>query len=308
MFKNSFGEFRCGWAIAIGLITIVASQFVADIITRMFYTLSTSGGLSNLGALPPGMSLTDTFAILNMMISSVINIIFVILLFRLLYKKPMVQLGFGMNRAALKFFSGLLQGACYMAIVFILLFALGGLTVVSISPERILSASIVLGLIDFLIAALSEEVLCRGFMMTASKSTRSKAFIIIVPALVFSLLHVLNPGFTVLPMINIFLAGVLFAVLFVRSGSLWMPFGFHFAWNFFQGNIFGISVSGNEVKSMIEISYTDLTLLNGGTFGAEGGLAVTILLAVGIVLTWKFMKPAKDAQWSMEGTLSERAS
>jgi membrane protease YdiL (CAAX protease family) len=300
MFRNSFGELRCGWVIAFGAIAMTVAQVVAGTIAVIFYVINTPGGLSGIDASSFEVSLTGTFGHMALMLSSILTIIFVILLFKLLYKKPIVQMGFGMNRAAIKFLSGLLQGACYMIIVFVTLLALGGLTIVSVSPTRFFSADIALWFVVFLVAALSEEVLCRGFMMTASKSTRFNAFIIIAPALFFSLAHITNPGFTALPMLSIFLAGVLFAVLFVRSGSLWMPFGFHFAWNFFEGNIFGISVSGNEVESMIEISYTDSTLLNGGTFGAEGGLVVIALLAVGIVLTWRFMKPAKDAQWSME--------
>lgn len=284
MFKNSFGELRCGWAIALCIAVLTAAQFAASAIIGAMYALS----------------LTDLLMQLTYIVGSALIITCVIILFKLLYKKPLAHMGFGMKRAAVKFFSGLLQGACYMAVVFVLLFAFGGLTIVSVSPARLLSADVVLWFFAFLVAALEEEVVCRGFMMTASKSTRSKAFIIFAPAIIFSLMHIMNSGFTVLPMLSIVLAGVLLAVIFVRSGSLWMPFGFHFAWNFFQGNVFGISVSGFEVESMIKISYTDFTLLNGGTFGAEGGLAAIGILALGIVLTWKFMKPAKDAQWSME--------
>ena len=57
-------------------------------------------------------------------------------------------------------------------------------------------------------------------------------------------------------------------------------------WNFVQGNIFGIPVSGMKIKaSVLSFSQQGNYLINGGDFGLEGGLAVTLVLVVSIALT-----------------------
>ena len=70
---------------------------------------------------------------------------------------------------------------------------------------------------------------------------------------------------------------------------------FHSTWNFVQGNFFGIQVSGLKVGSSVLTSELTETgrLVNGGGFGLEGGLAVTLVLAIGIAVLY-FMKPTKE--------------
>lgn len=56
-------------------------------------------------------------------------------------------------------------------------------------------------------------------------------------------------------------------------------------WNFAQGNIFGISVSGMDMMGSV-FSFAPTNegeLINGGTFGLEGGLAVTIVLILATI-------------------------
>ena len=92
--------------------------------------------------------------------------------------------------------------------------------------------------------------------------------------------------------INLFLCGLLFGLLFVESGSIWMVAALHSGWNFLQGNIFGISVSGTaKSSSVFDSSFADgWSFMNGGDFGLEGGLAVTIVLAVGIYVAYRRME------------------
>ncbi len=56
-------------------------------------------------------------------------------------------------------------------------------------------------------------------------------------------------------------------------------------WNFAQGNIFGVSVSGMDIMASV-FSFAPTNegeLINGGTFGLEGGLAVTIVLILATI-------------------------
>jgi hypothetical protein len=91
------------------------------------------------------------------------------------------------------------------------------------------------------------------------------------------------------------LYGIFAALYFIRRGSIWGVAAFHSIWNFVQGNFFGIQVSGLKVGSSVLTSELTETgrLVNGGGFGLEGGLAVTLVLAIGIAVLY-FMKPKKE--------------
>lgn len=56
-------------------------------------------------------------------------------------------------------------------------------------------------------------------------------------------------------------------------------------WNFAQGNIFGVSVSGMDIMASVFsfVPTNEGELINGGTFGLEGGLAVTIVLILATI-------------------------
>jgi membrane protease YdiL (CAAX protease family) len=111
-----------------------------------------------------------------------------------------------------------------------------------------------------------------------------------INALLFSLLHVGNPGVTVIALINIFLFGVFASLLTLRRGSVWLVCAIHSLWNFSQGNLFGIPVSGlGGLPSPLTAEVAEggwQTLINGGAFGLEGGLAVTVVLAAACVTVW----------------------
>lgn len=60
---------------------------------------------------------------------------------------------------------------------------------------------------------------------------------------------------------------------------------FHSAWNFVQGNILGISVSGGAgSESVFGIGLTGADWLSGGGFGAEGSIFTTAVLAISVLL------------------------
>ena len=66
-----------------------------------------------------------------------------------------------------------------------------------------------------------------------------------------------------------------------------MTCAMHTAWNLSQGNIFGLDVSGNVAHAaLIRTSHTAgaKDLITGGAFGPEGGLAVTFVTTVCMVI------------------------
>ena len=109
---------------------------------------------------------------------------------------------------------------------------------------------------------------------------------IIVSSVAFGALHLGNAGIAPLAFINLILFGIFAGVYFIRRGNIWGIAAVHSIWNFAQGNIFGVLVSGNDFGTTIFTSTINenLTILNGGDFGLEGGILTTIVMVAGIVI------------------------
>lgn len=150
----------------------------------------------------------------------------------------------------------------------------------------------------FLVQGMSEEVLLRSFLLVSLSRRYRLLWCILLNSFLFALLHIMNPGITPLALLNLFLAGVLFSVYFLKRGSIWGVAAMHSAWNFVQGNLFGIEVSGmNMGSTLLETTMdAEFAWLNGGSFGLEGGIAVTIVQLVCIVLF--LLMPAKRSELS----------
>jgi hypothetical protein len=119
-----------------------------------------------------------------------------------------------------------------------------------------------------------------------------------ISALIFGLLHLANPNATLWGGIAIAIeAGVMLAAAYMYTRRLWLPIGIHFAWNFTQGAIFGVAVSGNEAKGLLQSTLSGPSLLSGGDFGAEASIfAVLICLAAGIYFLQKSSQQGKFIQ------------
>ena len=76
------------------------------------------------------------------------------------------------------------------------------------------------------------------------------------------------------------------------TDNIWGVCGIHSMWNFSQGNIYGISVSGTGTgESIIKADMNkNLWFINGGDFGIEGGLVTTVVLLAGIAAVLLYHK------------------
>jgi len=124
----------------------------------------------------------------------------------------------------------------------------------------------------------------RGYMMTRTKKLfgegrASSVIAITISSLLFSVFHSFNGGFSLTAFVNIFLLAVLFALIYEKTGSIVLTCGAHTMWNLFQGNIYGLSVSGNaSAASLIATDYT------GSAFGPEGTTEATLIIAAALIL------------------------
>jgi membrane protease YdiL (CAAX protease family) len=135
------------------------------------------------------------------------------------------------------------------------------------------------------IAAYAEEIITRGILFRITEEGLGTWFALVISSAFFGLAHAANPGATALSSVAIALeAGLLLGAAFMLTRRLWLPIGLHFAWDFTQGGIFGVAVSGVEQPGLLRSRLAGPAALTGGAFGPEASVvAVIVCLAAGIV-------------------------
>ncbi|HMH31955.1 MAG TPA: CPBP family intramembrane glutamic endopeptidase, partial [Puia sp.] len=123
-----------------------------------------------------------------------------------------------------------------------------------------------------MMVAIGEEVVFRGYILNNLMESFGKWIALIVSAVLFTLFHMANPGINLIPLLNIFLAGILLGINYIYTKNLWFSILFHLSWNFFQGPLFGYKVSGVNLPSLLQTELSGDPLLTGAGFGFEGSV------------------------------------
>jgi uncharacterized protein len=190
---------------------------------------------------------------------------------------------------------GLLLGAALFSTTIGILWLLGYYQVSAINPWSFMITWLMTGIIS----GVLEELLVRGVLFRIMEESLGTWIALVISALIFGAGHLANPNATLWAGLAIAIeAGIMLAAAYILTRRLWVPIGIHIAWNFVQGGIFGVAVSGNEAKGLLQSTLSGPALLSGGEFGAEASIfAVIICLAAGVFFVWKsytqgkFIKP-----------------
>lgn len=151
--------------------------------------------------------------------------------------------------------------------------------------------TLAISLLVFAFAAAAEEILFRGYPLQTLARAKLAWLGVLFTSLVFASVHMGNPNVAPrLTFLNTTLAGILLAIGYVRTGSLWFPIGWHWAWNWTQGSIAGLPVSGIERLApapLLRAVNAGPDWLTGGAYGIEGGAACTIALVISTIVIWR---------------------
>ena len=193
-------------------------------------------------------------------------------------------MGFRRGHIIREYLVGLLIGAVMFSVTVAIAVVTGSLTYGGLAGASILI--LLLFFFGFLVQGMSEEVLCRGYFLVSLARRQHMAVAVIVSSCFFGALHLMNDNIGVLPMVNLILFGCFEGVYLLKRGNIWGAAAIHSSWNFTQGNVFGISVSGMSLQPSVFIfePTVDGTLISGGAFGIEGGLAASIVLAAALII------------------------
>jgi len=198
-------------------------------------------------------------------------------------KSPLTSLGLAWRRLPAGLGGGFALGVGFLALNVGLIAALGGakpsFAGITGSGWRLLANEAAF----FLTFAALEEFWFRGYPLRVLDESWRRWGAIISTSIVFALLHLANPISNPLPLVNVAGAGVILALLYLQSGSLWLAIGFHWGWNFAEGPVFGTAVSGMATNTTIfKTAAAGPIWLSGGGFGPEASVVLTVTAAAAI--------------------------
>jgi membrane protease YdiL (CAAX protease family) len=293
VFINPAGRLRSGWRVLIFVFIFIGLLFLLSTGLRVAYALAlmvapgrVTGPLEGL----PGYFETIVFRLIFLFAALAAGYICT----RWLEGLPWRALGLSLHAGWLRdFLVGSIIGVASLTLATAIATAGGGLSFTISARSALLQVgqTLIFSAMLFILAALAEEALFRGYPLQTLTRARLIWLAILLTSVPFATVHLRNPnvaaGFT---FINTALAGVWLAVAYLRTRSLWFPLGVHWAWNWALGSVFGLPVSGiTDLASHPLLRGTDLgpAWLSGGSYGIEGGLACTITLIVSTIFIWR---------------------
>jgi hypothetical protein len=160
-------------------------------------------------------------------------------------------------------------------------------------------------------AAADEELIFRGYPFQRLVEVAGPLPAVVAFAALFGAAHLGNPFQNWISTLNTALVGVLLAICYLRTRALWLPLGIHFAWNFVQGYVLGMPVSGVAFPHGILRAEIDGPFwLTGGAYGPEGSILCLGVIAAGTA--YFFVSRRIDATSEMQalglGRRNEKAA
>jgi len=155
------------------------------------------------------------------------------------------------------------------------------------------------------VAALSEELVFRGYPFQVFLKSLGPWGAMLLISLIFGLLHAPNPGATLLSILNTILAGIFLCRAYLKTRSLWLPYGIHVGWNAGLALVLGYPVSGIDTPSILKTSISGPDWILGGGYGPEGGVLGTVIFLAATIVIGRL--PIGRVSPEMRATLSAHA-
>jgi hypothetical protein len=126
--------------------------------------------------------------------------------------------------------------------------------------------------------AISEELLFRGILFRWIEEFGGSWAAVLLTSALFGAVHLHNQHASAVAALGIALeAGIMLGAAYMLTRSLWLPMGIHAAWNFAQGEIYDIPVSGYPVHGLVNARLTGAPLLTGNGFGLEASIIAIVV-------------------------------
>lgn len=226
----------------------------------------------------------DMVRFLRATLHHVVPVALVILYAKYGERRSIRSLGFTTAGGVKSYLQGALLGVLFVAVVTVLALLFGEIDYRGINHTFSFApfvAALLLAVIN-----IREEVLFRGWLMTSAGGVNSPVQTVIGGSILFGLIHCGNHHVTLLSIINLMLFSIFLSELFLIVRNVWIVAAFHSMWNFAQGKIAGLPVSGNPAKNaLLDFGVAPDSLTEG--FGLEGNLFTTVVLCAAIAWATK---------------------
>lgn len=186
------------------------------------------------------------------------------------------------GRGATWIFAGLMVGALGFCIAVAIAWTAGAVEIGAEAALAPLAASLVFGLVLVGFQALAEEVFFRAWLQPLLSIQWGPWVGLIVTSVLFAGLHVISGVGGVLAVLNLFLGGMLFGLLALRSGGLAAPVAAHFAWNWTETG--GLALSSTPTNGLVSLHLHGPAIWSGGVDTMNGSLSTTMVLAALVAL------------------------
>ena len=277
LLRNDRNQLRNGWWIVVFILVFLASQFAYHPVSKW---------LQHLGAGPAWLSPLP-----------VVFLLLVTWVCMRLHRQPLAEVGLRLDAKWLgQALAGIALGSALMLAVTALVYAAGGVRF-SLEPAHGL-APLAYGAWLFAWVALLEELLFRGFVFQRLVDGLGASAALLLMAALFVVAHLGNPGMEgateFWASIDTALGGVLLGLAYLRTGSLALPIGIHFGWNWVQGSLLGFNVSGLDQTGWLLPQLLDRPQwLSGGAFGPEASVFAVLVDASAVLMLWRWKGVAR---------------
>ncbi|MEK9137893.1 MAG: type II CAAX endopeptidase family protein, partial [Bacteroidota bacterium] len=254
IFINRHSEVRVGWRLTLfSVALVIAVGLVQTVLSSLGFRLE--------------------FISIALILAVVLGV--TLLMTRFVNKKPFGAIGLSIHPLMFRELGlGCLIGFLMITGVFLVELASGYIHVVWRDYTLLQSLRVVvMSLLFFAAAALFEEVLYRGYFFQTLMQWITFLPAALILAVVFALSHARNPNVTTFALINVALAGIWLSIAYMKTRSLWLPFGLHASWNFSQTTLYAFPTSGGtfDEQRLADAIQSGPEWITGGAFGPEGG-------------------------------------
>lgn len=197
---------------------------------------------------------------------------------------------------------GLAGGALLFALITGIVSTFGGFEVLGLRGMGALWSMLAMAVLS----GVLEEILLRGIVFRHLETWLGSFIALALSSALFGALHIGNPHANWFSSLAIAIeAGILLGAVYMLTRRLWAAIGVHAAWNFTQGWVFSIPVSGGEAPLGLLITRrVGPDWLTGGEFGLEASLVALIVATLaGLWILLKAIGAGQHvpAPWNRKG-------
>jgi membrane protease YdiL (CAAX protease family) len=289
IFVGSSGYIRAGWSVLLSVFVYLSAAVIAVAVCSPIF----------------GAAVTTNATYNNILITiqQIVCAVLLVLMFRLFYKKSLLKMLLDKKKMLLRLFIGIAIGA--VAATISSLIGLQKITWVGLTAQNVMP--FITSFILMISVGFSEEFFSRGYVMTAMRTTGSKFLVYLSSALIFSLIHITNPEYDALSLVSVAILGLAYGYALVRTGSLWLPMGAHFAWNFFLVDVWGTATNHEIPNSLFYVETIPFAPVVIGSASFNMSDVISLGLYILIFLAIRFAVPKEpDPVWTLDKLTKEQ--